>query len=390
MTAEVSFQPVFEPARGFGVYIHWPYCARICPYCDFNVYVAKARDPEPLLAAIRRDLRYWRDRSGPRRAQSVFFGGGTPSLLSPDAIGGLLSLVDELWGVEEGAEVTLEANPDDRDRFAGFAGAGVNRLSLGVQSFNDAALSFLGRNHDAATAHMAIDRAQGLFRSLSLDLIYATPGQSGDAWMEDLDAALSVEPDHLSLYELTVEPGAAFARAVSRGRWSPMEDDAAADLYLATQDRLAAAGLPAYEISNHARSPEHQSAHNRIYWNSGDWTGVGPGAHGRLTVDGERLETHAADRPGAYIAAVEATGGGCEMTPLSRTEVADERLIMGLRVTDGIRRREYETCAQRPMDDRLISDLEKDGLIILSGDRLILTPQGRLMADFVARRLAGA
>lgn len=376
----------FAPKRGFGVYAHWPYCTRICPYCDFNVYAAKSRDVAPLLAALRRDLEIWRDWSGPRAVDSVFFGGGTPSLIPPREIAGLIEHVDRLWGLAPNAEISLEANPHERGRFTDFAAAGVGRLSLGVQSLNDATLRFLGRDHDAAAAMAAVEAARGLFASLSIDLIYALPGQTPADWRAELDAALALAPDHLSPYELSIEPGAAFAYAVRRGDWTPADEDAAADLYELTQAMCDAAGLPAYEISNHARALEHQSRHNRIYWASGDWAGVGPGAHGRLTLTGRRLAVEAERRPADYVARVE-RGARPPIEDLSALDVARERVAMGLRVVEGI-------AADALADLGLAADAAKReeltqlGLIEPTSDRIALTLRGRLTADAVAAALA--
>ncbi|MEM8921825.1 MAG: radical SAM family heme chaperone HemW, partial [Pseudomonadota bacterium] len=327
----------FEPTRGFGVYVHWPWCAKICPYCDFNVYAAKSHDPEPMIDGIIADIAGWRSRIGPRRIDSVFFGGGTPSLAPPKGVERVLNALEQAWGLASDAEISLEANPDDWKGFADFVAAGVNRLSLGVQSMSDASLEFLGRNHNAATARRAIDGAKRSDAALSLDFIYALPGQAAEDWARELTEALRFGADHLSLYELTIAEGTAFHNAVARGNWSPMEENGAADLYEITQDLTVAAGMPAYEISNHARDPTFRARHNLIYWRSGDWLGLGPGAHGRLTHDGWRMATEAARRPQTYIDQVSRTGVGSEYEdPLSLLQTAEERLIMGLRIADGV------------------------------------------------------
>ena len=232
----------FNPQRGFGVYVHWPYCARVCPYCDFNVYAAKARDTAPLFGAVLKDLESWRERTGPRQADAIFLGGGTPSLMTGEQVEGVIARVDELWGLKPGAEITLEANPDDAARFPDFAAAGVNRLSLGLQSLDDARLKFLGRTHNAASALAALQTAQGKFRSTSIDLIYALPNQTAEDWRAELARTLALGADHLSLYELSIEPGAAFFQAVKRKDWSPLDDEHAADLYEITQELADAAG----------------------------------------------------------------------------------------------------------------------------------------------------
>jgi oxygen-independent coproporphyrinogen-3 oxidase len=378
----------FDPARGFGVYVHWPYCTRVCPYCDFNVYAAKARDTGPLFGAILKDLEGWRARSGARPVDSVFFGGGTPSLMTGDQVARVLGQVDALWGLKAGAEVTLEANPDDAARFADFAVAGVNRLSLGVQSLDDAALKFLGRTHLAANAVAAFGEAQGKFRSVSIDLIYALPGQTLERWREELGRALELGADHLSLYELSIEPGAAFAKAVQRRDWTPMDDERCADLYEMTQEISDRAGYAAYEISNHARGGEHESRHNRIYWASGDWAGAGPGAHGRLTAGGERLATEAAERPGDYLKRVAAQGiGAASMDALGPLAQARERVAMGLRVVEGLAVGSIEELGFT-LDSGRVREFEELGLLTTSNGRIVLTLKGRLAADRIAAEIA--
>ena len=378
----------FEAERGFGVYIHWPFCTQICPYCDFNVYAAKTRDPAPLVDAILNDLTYWRDQSGPRRVDSVFFGGGTPSLIPASSVSRVIAKIDQLWGLAGNAEISLEANPEEADRFADLADAGVTRLSLGVQSLNDNELKFLGRAHDAKSARAAIDKVQGRFESLSLDFIYALPDQSLDEWKTALREALSLGADHYSLYELTIEPGAAFSRAVKRGAWTPADEDRAADLYDLTQELTEDAGYPAYEISNHARGEAHQARHNMIYWRSGDWIGVGPGAHGRLTAGGRRLTSVAERRPAGYISRVKNGGGGAaDLEPQTPNDVAAERLIMGLRMMSGIDKTGVETLINRPISIQALAELSSQGLIESNDDRIALTRSGMLLADYVSTQL---
>ncbi|HEY7797342.1 MAG TPA: radical SAM family heme chaperone HemW [Hyphomonadaceae bacterium] len=378
----------FDPARGFGVYLHWPYCARVCPYCDFNVYAAKARDTAPLFDALLKDLEGWRARTGERMADTVFLGGGTPSLMSGAQVAGVLAKIDELWGLRTGAEVTLEANPDDAARFADFAAAGINRLSLGVQSLDDEALRFLGRTHSAADALAALRAAQGKFRSVSIDLIYALPGQTREGWRSELGRTLGLEADHLSLYELSIEPGAAFAKAVARRDWAPMNDELSADLYEITQEMAERAGYPAYEISNHARGIEHESRHNRIYWASGDWAGIGPGAHGRLTAGGERVATEAAERPGEYLKLVPERGAGIAAEEkLDALAQARERIAMGLRVIEGLAMGDVEELGYS-LDARRLAEFAELGLLATGNGRIALTVKGRLAADRIAAELA--
>lgn len=378
----------FNPARGFGVYMHWPYCARICPYCDFNVYAAKARDTDQLFHAILADLRGWRARTGGRQVDSIFLGGGTPSLMTGEQVAGVIGEVDRLWGLRPGAEITLEANPDDKTRFADFAAAGVNRLSLGLQSLDDTRLKFLGRTHSAADALAALDAARGKFRSVSIDMIYALPGEGLIGWREELSRALSLGADHLSLYELTIEPGAAFAYAVQRKAWAPLAEEVAAELYEITQELTLAAGYDGYEISNHARGAEHQSVHNRIYWSSGDWVAVGPGAHGRLTVDGERLAIEAADNPGVYLHQVKANGlGWASADKLDALAHARERVAMGLRVAEGLALNDLSELGQT-LNTARVAELARDGLLAVSAGRVALTAAGRLLADRIAAEIS--
>jgi putative oxygen-independent coproporphyrinogen III oxidase len=378
----------FQPARGFGVYVHWPYCARVCPYCDFNVYAAKARDTAPLFDALLRDLEGWRARTGERQADTVFLGGGTPSLMTGEQVASVLEKVDALWGLKPGAEVTLEANPDDAARFADFAAAGVNRLSLGVQSLDDEALKFLGRTHSAADALAALDEARGKFRSVSIDLIYALPGQTREAWRKELGETLKLGADHLSLYELSIEPGAAFAKAVQRRDWAPMDDELSADLYEITQEMAGEAGYPAYEISNHARGPEHESQHNRIYWASGDWAGIGPGAHGRLTVGGARIATEAAERPGEYLKLVSDEGtGDASVERLDPLAQARERVAMGLRVVQGMSTSDVEEFGLALNASR-VAEFAELGLLTATNGRIALTLKGRLAADRIVAEIS--
>jgi oxygen-independent coproporphyrinogen-3 oxidase len=379
---------VFDPARGFGVYVHWPYCARICPYCDFNVYAAKARDTGPLFDALLRDLDGWRARTGERRADTIFLGGGTPSLMSGEQVARLVEHVDRLWGLKPEAEITLEANPDDAARFADFAAAGVNRLSLGVQSLDDGQLRFLGRTHSAADALSALDAARGKFRSVSIDMIYALPGQTQAQWRGELARALALGADHLSLYELSIEPGAAFFQSVKRGAFKPADDDIAADLYEITQEMASAAGFASYEISNHARGAEHESAHNRIYWSSGDWVGVGPGAHGRLTTGDERWAVVAAEKPGEYLRQVAANGiGWAAADRLDALAEARERVAMGLRVVEGIARDVLNDLGLS-LRAETVAELAAQGLLTDADGRVALTQAGRLLADRVSIEIA--
>ena len=370
-----------------GVYVHWPYCARICPYCDFNVVRDRGRAGQKaaLVEAILEDLSAHAALTGPRRLVSIFFGGGTPSLMDPADVGRVIGAARRLWTADGDIEVSLEANPTDAEaaRFADLAGAGVNRLSLGVQSLDDPALLFLGRNHDAAQARRAIGVAARAFDRLSVDLIYALPGQDTAAWARELAEVAAMGPEHLSPYQLTIEPGVAFHRRVLRGTLIPVDADRAADFYEITQGVLEAAGFEAYEVSNHARGVAARSRHNLIYWRGEDYVGVGPGAHGRLTLAGSRWATVAEDGIDDYVARVGTMGFGGEREALDRRDAALERLLMGLRTVEGVALADLAPLAIAP--DRLAA---MAGLVDVRGDRLVAGAAGRPVLDRVIAELA--
>jgi len=375
------------------VYVHWPYCSRICPYCDFNVVRdrGKAAEQAALAAAIIRDMEEQAARIGPRRLASVFFGGGTPSLMDPDALGRVVETARRLFPASGPVEVTLEANPTDAEaaRFAAFAAAGVERLSLGVQSLDDDALKFLGRNHTGAEARRAAEMARAAFPRLSLDMICARPGQSVTGWRAELAAALTLGPEHVSPYQLTIEPGTAFGRAVERGAWRPPGGDLGADLYDATQAVLEAAGFEAYEVSNHARGEAARSRHNMMIWEGAEYLGVGPGAHGRIVLDGGRTATRGARGIGDYLARVGATGVGFdEIEQLNPRAAAEERLLLGLRIAQGVPLAEIAALELSPTDPRA-APLVDMGLIDIDAHRLRATAAGRLVLDRVIAELAG-
>jgi oxygen-independent coproporphyrinogen-3 oxidase len=371
-----------------GLYVHWPYCARICPYCDFNVALdRRPGEAEALFAAMLADLRAQAETAGPHRLVSIFLGGGTPSLMPPAWAAGLVEAARALWPVAPDLEVTLETNPTDAEaaRFQGFAEAGVNRLSLGIQALDDGALKFLGRNHSAAEAVRAARLAAAIFPRLSLDLIYARPGQTEAGWAEELRAAIALGPEHLSPYQLTIEPGTAFDRAVRRGAFAPAEPDLAARLYETTQAVLEAEGFEAYEVSNHARGEAARSRHNLVYWRGQDYLGVGPGAHGRLTRAGVRTATEAARAIPDYLARVRDTGTGLALTEsLSPEEAAEERLLMGLRTVEGV-----PLAALEPLPLAKLPDLLEAGFVRVAQGRLYATPEGRPVLDRVIAELAG-
>ena len=372
-----------------GVYVHWPYCALICPYCDFNVFKDRAGAEQPALArAIVADLEAQAAITGPRRLVSVFLGGGTPSLMDPAWAAEIVAAARRLWTPTPDLEVTLEANPTDAEaaRFAGFADAGVNRLSLGLQSLDDAALAFLGRNHDAATAIRATEAAARAFPRLSVDMIYARPGQTPQAWADELRRAVALGAEHISPYQLTIEAGTAFDRAVKRGSLIPPDADTGAALFDATQAVLEAEGFHAYEVSNHARGAAARSRHNLVYWQGQDYVGAGPGAHGRITLAGVRQATRAAAKPADYIARVGETGVGfVEDEALTPRETAEERLLSGLRITEGVR---LADVAVLGITAEKIADLVQLGLLADDPQRLRTTPAGRLVLDRLTTELA--
>ncbi|MBI1621837.1 radical SAM family heme chaperone HemW [Aquamicrobium zhengzhouense] len=377
---------------GFGIYVHWPFCAAKCPYCDFNSHVRhQPVDQERYAAAFDREMATMRERTGARTVTSIFLGGGTPSLMKPETVGAVLESVARHWTVPAGIEVTLEANPSsvEAERFRGYRDAGVNRVSLGVQALNDADLRFLGRLHNVEQALGAIRLARETFPRLSFDLIYARPNQSLEAWEAELNAAIDHAADHLSLYQLTLEEGTRFFQLHAAGKFVMPEPDHAADLYQLTQEVTAARGLPAYEISNHAR-PGAESQHNLVYWRYGEYAGIGPGAHGRFIENDRRTVTFTERLPERWLDLVELKGHGViGGEVLTRSEEADEYLLMGLRLTEGIDLVRYETLAGRSLSSRRISVLQEEGVVAPVGNsRLRATPAGMIVLDAVVADLA--
>jgi oxygen-independent coproporphyrinogen-3 oxidase len=374
-----------------GVYVHWPYCAKICPYCDFNVVRDRGRTDEQaaLADAIVADLTAQRALTGPRRLLSIFFGGGTPSLMDPVQVARVIETAKALWTPADNLEISLEANPTDAetDRFAALAAAGVARLSLGVQALDDAALALLGRNHDAGSARRAIAVAAKAFPRLSADLIYARPGQTVAAWTEELSDLLAYGPEHVSPYQLTIEHGTAFDRAVGRGKLVVPDEDLAAALFETTQSVLEAAGFDAYEVSNHARGEAARSRHNLVYWRGHDYVGVGPGAHGRLSLTEGKLATTAQRRIADYIRAVAKTGVGFEREALTPLEAAEERLLLGLRIDDGVAFAEIAALGLSPDTPKVKTLVEAD-LLVDDRIRLRATRTGRLVLDRLTGTLA--
>ncbi len=375
------------------LYVHWPFCKSKCPYCDFNSHVRAAVDAARWQRALIAELDHYAALMPARQLVSVFFGGGTPSLMEPATAAAVLERALLYWPAAADLEVTLEANPTSVEaaRLEAFRDAGINRVSLGVQALDDAALRFLGRGHDAAEARDAVATAAHIFPRHSFDLIYARPGQSVDAWERELDAALAFAGDHLSVYQLTIEHGTAFFGAHARGDFVLPDDDLAGALYEATQARLADAGLAAYEISNHARAGG-ECRHNLVYWRSGDWVGIGPGAHGRLTREGSRLATRQRRLPEAWLAAVEAHGHATdEETALGDAERRDELLLMGMRLGEGVSRARFRAVTGRDveaaLDATVLTDLVAGGFLVLDDAGLRATPAGRQRLNAVLARL---
>jgi len=376
---------------GFGLYIHWPFCQSKCPYCDFNSHVAGRIDQGRWLQAYLAEIdRAAQDTAG-LRLRSVFFGGGTPSLMDPETVFAILDRVRANWPVANDWEVTLEANPGSADaaRFRAFRAAGVNRLSMGVQALNDEDLKRLGRLHTLADAMAAFDIAKACYDRVSFDLIYARQDQTPDDWAQELTRALDMAVDHLSLYQLTIEDGTAFGDRHARGglRGLPDEDRSVA-LYEITQELCETAGLPAYEVSNHARHGA-QSQHNLIYWRGGDYAGVGPGAHGRLTLAGRRWATEALRLPAAWLDAVETRGTG----ELPRDEIASidraqEYILMSLRLNEGLDPARLEAISGLSLPPAAVTELCAMNLLTTDQGRVRTTRQGRMVLNAVIRRLA--
>ena len=372
------------------LYVHWPYCARICPYCDFNVVRERGRVEEQarLVDAIIADIEAQSQRLGSRKLASVFFGGGTPSLMAPDAVAQILDRAKSLFAPVANMEVSLEANPTDAEagRYQALADAGVTRLSMGIQSFDDEALKFLGRDHSAGSARRAAQTAARIFPRLSIDLIYARPEQSLADWRQELDTAFDLGFEHVSPYQLTIEPTTAFGRAFARGNLIPPDEDMAAALYETTQEVLQDAGFEAYEVSNHAKGVAARSTHNIHVWRGGDYIGAGPGAHGRLTGQGGRMATVAHRKIGDYIEGVLNNNPWTEHSMMDVTEAAEERVLLGLRTVEGISVSLLQSLgldgANSPYEQML-----QEGFIEQVNGRVRATDQGRPVLDSILKRL---
>ncbi len=369
----------------FGLYVHWPYCTRLCPYCDFNIYRNRDGHHDDLLDAIVADIEgHGRRITAPGPLQSLSFGGGTPSLMRPEQIATVIEAADQVFGFVDDPEISLEANPDalSAPRCQSFAGAGINRLSIGVQSLDDQELKFLGRDHSAEEARNAITAAQNAGMRISADFIYDLPDQSEAIWDQRLEAALALKLEHYSFYALTIEPGTAFGVQVKKGRLQPAPEERSAALYDLTQARTQAAGLPAYEVSNHARTIADQSRHNLVYWLNGDWIGVGPGAHGRATVNNQRLALVAAKRPADYSATVQATGWGiAAQDTLSTEDVVMEAFSMGLRLRAGLDMAPLQARTGFVVPPDKLENLIEDGWLEKEQSILRVRPKGWALID---------
>jgi putative oxygen-independent coproporphyrinogen III oxidase len=377
---------------GFGVYVHWPFCLSKCPYCDFNSHVRREPiDEARFVRAFTAEIAATAARTPGRTVSTVFFGGGTPSLMQPATIAAVLDAIARHWRVTSDAEVTLEANPTsvEATRFRGYRTAGVNRVSLGVQALDDRVLAELGRLHSAREALDAVGIARSVFGRYSFDLIYARPRQQPKDWASELRIALGEAGEHLSLYQLTIEAETPFAALHAAGKLQIPDEDTARDLYDTTQDVCAAHGLPAYEISNHAR-PGGECRHNLVYWRGHEYAGIGPGAHGRLDIDGERHATATEKRPEAWLARVEMEGhGSVSDDVLTREERSDEFLLMGLRLAEGIDIARFAELSGRPLDPARIATLHEHGLVeTTEGGRLRVTLPGFPVLDAVVADLA--
>ncbi len=369
----------------FGLYVHWPYCRRLCPYCDFNIYRHRGGAHDDLLRAILKDIEGHGARiDAPGPLHSLSFGGGTPSLLAPGQIKTVIETAARVFGFVAAPEISLEANPDvlDRAACAGFASAGINRISIGIQSLDDEELHFLGRDHSADDARRAVDAAQSAGVRVSADFIYDLPDQTMAAWTHGLEAALALDLAHYSFYGLTIAPGTAFGHQAKKGRLKRPSEDHSAALFAFTQKHAAKAGLPAYEVSNHASNTAEQSRHNLIYWQNGDWVGVGPGAHGRAHIQANRTALVTAPRPEDYCAVVKAQGWGViENTVLSPEEVAMEALSMGLRLQAGLDLEALNSTTGFVLPQQNLQSLTDQGYLNTRDNILRVLPKGQALID---------
>ncbi len=375
---------------GFGVYVHWPFCLAKCPYCDFNSHVRAEVNQAAWRGALLSEIRHTAALTGPRKVDTVFFGGGTPSLMPPETIAAIIAEIDTVWGLKSGAEISMEANPTsvEAGRFAAFSDAGVNRLSMGIQALNDVDLKALGRMHSAAEAMEAFDIAKKYFDNVSFDLIYARQNQTLNDWEIELKLALDMAVDHLSLYQLTIEGGTRFGQLYERGKLRNLpSDDLATDMYFATQNICNLAGMAGYETSNHARNFA-ESQHNLIYWRYGDYAGIGPGAHGRLTLNGQRHATSTHLLPEKWLNTVKNHGSGRDsIENLSGIDQATEYLLMSMRLAEGSDLRRYANLSGSELPSKIVQQLGDDGLLELQNGRLKTSEKGRPLLNAILREL---
>lgn len=374
---------------GFGLYVHWPFCEAKCPYCDFNSHVSRNIDQKAWAVAYQKELARVAVQTPDRILNSIFFGGGTPSLMNPDTVAGIIETARRLWRTSNDMEVTLEANPGSVEaaRFTAFRDGGVNRISMGIQALNDTDLKRLGRIHTVAEAKAAFDIARSTFDRVSFDLIYARQDQTLKDWESELKQALTMAIDHISLYQLSIETGTAFGDRFDRGKLRGLPtDDLSADMFQITQDICVSSGMPAYEVSNHAREGA-QSRHNLIYWSGGDYIGVGPGAHGRITLGGQRYATECWKNPQKWLDKVAQDSGEKPRSVLSRTDQADEYLMMALRTTQGLDAIRYGDIAGHPIDGAAIESLINMGMINRDISKIIATNQGIMVLNAVIKEL---
>jgi len=378
---------------GFGLYIHWPFCMAKCPYCDFNSHVSTTIDQTQWEIAYFSELERVSMQTQGRSLSTIFFGGGTPSLMDVSLVERILYKIKSLWSISNDIEITLEANPTsvEAGRFQGYREAGVDRVSMGIQALDDDSLRKLGRLHSVKEGLSAFDIARGIFDRTSFDLIYARQDQSVKSWKAELKQALNLGLDHLSLYQLTIEQGTAFGDRYNKGKLAGLpDDDSSADMYFATQELCSAAGLPSYEVSNHSR-PGEESRHNLIYWRYGDYVGIGPGAHGRLTLDGQKWATETHLAPQKWLTAVSESGTGEK--PMQRVDhdaQASEFLLMGLRLSEGVSLQRYADIARQDLDRDRVTYLADLGYVVVDQGQLIVTPNGRPILNAVLRELLGA
>ena len=382
-------RPALHNPSGFGIYIHWPFCQSKCPYCDFNSHPTASIDQDRWRRALTAELDWYAPQAAGQQVTSIFFGGGTPSLMDPATVEAIIDAIVDNWDISRGIEVTLEANPTsvEAQRFQAYRTAGINRLSLGVQALDDPSLRFLGRRHSVDEALKALETARQTFDRTSFDLIYARPGQTLPQWQAELERALALGSDHMSLYQLSIEEGTAFAPRAQAGEFALPLEDLQADMFTLTQERMAQAGLPAYEVSNHAR-PGSECHHNLTYWLGGDYLGVGPGAHGRLWT----LATKGHSAPQRWLELAETQGHGAEdLTHLAPHERATEMLMTGLRLTQGIHRRIFKIVSGLDLDEVIdrnaLAELVQEGLMFSDSQHVRVTPAGFLLLNALTQRL---